>query len=341
MGKACSFHEKFNFLDNFEFQSLIKHFSENGDDSLNFQNIKHLFADLVTNSQGKSYELSELLFNKLFTVFDRNGDRIIDSIEFGNVYKDFIKPLVKPVTALLVIDVQNDFVDGSLALKNCPAKQDGKDVIPVVNSLLENYKFDVVVYSLDFHPQDHISFFENVNLYNLVDNNKPLKDLALFDTVTFEGPPKMTQKLWPQHCIQNTWGSELPKGLKVAKDSLSVFKGTNTKIDSYSAFFDNMKLLSTKLNKELRSRNVTHVLICGLAFDYCVGFTAIDAVELGYATVIIQDATRGTDDNNIKSMKEKLKSANCVIASSGEIENLISGKDIRPEFASALLETIK
>lgn len=321
--------------------SISKRFCKSNNLPLNLEKFKKMLSDLLTGANGKAYDVPDSKIKELFETFDRNKDGVLDDSEFQNVSKHFIQPLTKPITALLVIDVQNDFIDGSLALKNCPAKQEAYDVIPIINNLTDKYLFDVVVYTYDYHPEDHISFFENLKLYPLSEKNKPIDDIFCFDTVLFKGPPEMNQKLWPVHCVQNTKGSELHSELKVAKDSLAIYKGTNSAVDSYSAFFDNFKLTKTCLDEELKRKNVTHVFICGLAFDYCVSFTAIDAVELGYATVVIEDATRGTEESNILKMKEKLKSVNCVLADSCDIENLLNGKDIRPEFAFVKQSSLK
>ncbi|GFY55556.1 nicotinamidase [Trichonephila inaurata madagascariensis] len=297
-------------LDCFQF------FDENDKKHLDVKDLNRLIASLLNKNAGDSFES---LIKDLFATFDRNGDKKIDAVEFEDFWNNWIIPLVKPTTALLIIDVQNDFVDGSLALKHCPAKQDGKEIIQDINELINKIKFDIVVYSLDYHPEDHVSFFENLNRHKLSeDNEKNIEDLKMFDTVSFYGPPKMEQKLWPRHCVSIR---------------------TNPKTDSYSAFYDNMKLSQTKLHSELKQKKVTHVFICGLAYDYCVSYTALDSLDLGYATVIVENATRGTDDNMIENMKKKLRSKCCVLASSSELENMIKAKDIRIEFARVLAKS--
>lgn len=121
-------------------------------------------------------------------------------------------------TVLLVVDVQNDFISGSLALKNCPAGQDGYEVVPVINDIFKQFsqQFDLIVYTLDWHPADHCSFIDNVALYPM-DPSSPIspKDAKVFDTVVYSKPVVLKQKLWPSHCVQNSWGSELQKDLKV------------------------------------------------------------------------------------------------------------------------------
>lgn len=342
MQKSRYFQREMDFSDSTQRETVIKHFSENNNLSLNIENFKNLLSDLLSDSNGSSYEISDLKLNKLFTVFDENKDGVIDEVEFIKLSDCFIQPLVKPVTALLVIDVQNDFIDGSLALKTFPAKQDGSHVIPVINHLIEEYEFDIIVYSHDYHPKDHISFYDNFDLHKhkLRDKNKSQK-VDRLDTVVFEGKPAFSQKLWPTHCVQHTWGSELHEDLKIADNSIYIFKGRDPSIDSYSAFFDNQKLSKTALDEDLKEKKVTHVFVCGLAFDYCVSSTAIDALELGYSTVVIQDATRGTDSKTISSAEEKLKSLNCVLANSCEMESLITGKDIKVEFAMTLQSALE
>ncbi|KAG8187525.1 hypothetical protein JTE90_019955 [Oedothorax gibbosus] len=279
----------------------------------------------------------EFTIDELFACFDKNSDGKIDEEEFNIVWNDWIIPLTQPVTALIIVDVQNDFIDGSLAMKNCPAKQDGNEIVPIINNLLESVNFDIVVYSIDCHPEDHISFFENVNIRKLSDTNEQsLEDIKLYDTVTFEGPPEVTQKLWPIHCVKDTFGCQLHPDLKVVENSIFVNKGQNPTIDSYSAFWDNNKISQTELHSELQRRKVTHVFVCGLALDYCVAYTALDAVEFGYATVLVEDAARGTDIDNIEAMKNKLVSNLCVVASSTEAINLANGDDIQLEFAKVL-----
>ncbi|GBL92715.1 Nicotinamidase [Araneus ventricosus] len=306
-------------------------FDENDKQHLDEDDFKRLIASLL-NKNGDT--LSESVIKELFVSFDNNADNKIDANEFENLWNNFINPLKHPVTALLVIDVQNDFIDGSLALKHCSAKQDGYEVVPIINDLIEKIQFNVLVYSLDHHPEDHISFYDNIKLYELSnENEKSIEDIKLFDTVLFHGPPKMEQKLWPKHCVSQSWGSELHQNLKVPEDSVLIYKGTNPKIDSYSAFWDNMKLSKTELDDLLKQKKVTHVFVCGLAYDHCVSSTALDALQLGYATVIIDDATRGIDESIIELTKEKLAINNCVLAPCSEIDNIVKGKDIRLEFA--------
>ncbi|CAF0761227.1 unnamed protein product [Adineta ricciae] len=238
----------------------------------------------------------------------------------------------RPVSALLVIDVQYDFINGTLALRDCPSKHNGEEVIPVINQLLDKVNFDVVVYSQDWHPTDHISFFDNLHLRSkfLTKDSVPLDDLKMYSTATFalEDLPPTKQTLWPRHCVQNTFGAQFHSDLKVleedSKENTSVIviqKGTKPHIDSYSAFWDNAKLSETKLNQQLKDKHVTQVFVTGLATDWCVYFTAMDAIENGYKTFIIEDAARGVDENTIKERLEDFRQKKGHVIQSNQVKD--------------------
>lgn len=211
-------------------------------------------------------------------------------------------------TALIVIDMQNDFLTGSLALKDCPAKQDGEKCIGDVNKLTKLDSFDVVVYSLDWHPKDHISFVNNVSNFPRHPNSKvDINNVQVYDNVIFQmnDNSPLEQVMWPAHCVQNSWGAELHKDLTIVQDSFLVYKGTNKLVDSYSAFFDNARLSKTNLEEILRNNNVTKVVLCGVATDVCVNFSAKDSASLGFDTTVIVDACAGVTTENIsKALKE-------------------------------------
>ncbi|RWS20397.1 hypothetical protein B4U80_00769, partial [Leptotrombidium deliense] len=135
--------------------------------------------------------------------------------------------------------------------------------------------------------------------------------------------------LWPIHCVQNTEGAALHPDLIVAPNSLTIYKGTKENIDSYSAFFNNGNLSETALNSELKSRGITDVYVCGLAYDVCVQATAMHANELGYRTVVIDDASRGVDLNDIMKAKEALEATNCAIVQSNEVDAMVKAIDRR------------
>ncbi|MCG8306299.1 MAG: bifunctional nicotinamidase/pyrazinamidase [Cytophagales bacterium] len=175
--------------------------------------------------------------------------------------------------ALIVVDIQNDFLPGgALAVK------DGDQIISTVNELM--HKFDLVVATQDWHPKDHGSFASNHN------GRKAGDEIELYG---------LNQILWPDHCVQNTHGAEFSEKLEITRFDKVVRKGTDILIDSYSGFFDNGRKKDTGLNDYLKSHHVEVVFVVGLATDYCVKFTAIDAVELGYRTFIVPDATKAVN----------------------------------------------
>lgn len=114
------------------------------------------------------------------------------------------------------MDVQNDFITGTLNISNCSAQQNGLEVIEPINHLLKTVKFDAVFYSLDWHPNDHVSFIDNITQREIHASSAVNYDNAqTYDTVVFTGPPPMKQRMWPKHCVQDTWGSELHRDLMV------------------------------------------------------------------------------------------------------------------------------
>ena len=177
------------------------------------------------------------------------------------------------MNALIIVDVQNDFCPGGAL-----AVREGDEVVPVINRLQP--RFDLVVATQDWHPADHGSFAAN----HL--GRQP------GETIELAGLPQI---LWPVHCVQGTRGAELHPALDRSRIAEVVRKGTDSTIDSYSGFFDNGRRAATGLEQNLRERRVDEVYICGLATDYCVKFTALDAVSLGFKTHLIEDASRGVE----------------------------------------------
>ncbi|KAA3616597.1 MAG: bifunctional nicotinamidase/pyrazinamidase [Calditrichaeota bacterium] len=190
--------------------------------------------------------------------------------------------------ALLLIDIQNDFIPGgALAVK------EGDQIVPLANSLQKSFK--LIIATQDWHPQNHGSFAAN----------QPGKNIG--EIILLNG---LDQILWPVHCVQNTPGAAFHPNLKMDKINRIFPKGTDPEIDSYSGFFDNGHKKDTGLAKYLQQNEVNEVSICGLATDYCVKYTAIDAANLGFKTNVIIDACRGVELNPgdiekaIREMKE-------------------------------------
>ncbi len=182
-----------------------------------------------------------------------------------------IKP--GPQDVLLVVDVQNCFLPGgSLAVK------DGNQVIPVINRLAP--AFANVILTQDWHTAGHVSFASSHG------GKKP------FETVSLSYG---TQVLWPDHCVQGTPGAELAKDLSIPHAQLVVRKGYRQQMDSYSAFYEADGKTATGLTGYLRDRGLTSVYVCGLATDFCVFWSAMDARKAGFAASVIEDASRGID----------------------------------------------
>ncbi len=193
-----------------------------------------------------------------------------------------------PNEALIVIDMQNDFCDGgALAVPGANA------VVPLVNRLIGRY--ENVVLTQDWHPRGHASFA----------SSQP--DGQLFSTVKFPYGP---QTLWPDHCVQGTPGAEFHPDLQITKAQMIVRKGFHANIDSYSAFRENDRMTRTGLDGYLRARGFTRLIFCGLALDYCVAWSAIDARQAGFDVAVVQEATAAIDlEGSRKRMLSEMRQA--------------------------------
>lgn len=191
--------------------------------------------------------------------------------------------------ALILVDLQNDFCPGGAL-----AVEEGDKTIDVANQLLST--FELVVATQDWHPKEHKSF---------ASNNKGSK---VGDYIDLDG---LQQILWPVHCVQESFGAKFVSTLETAKIDKVFVKGTAIDIDSYSGFFDNGHRKSTRLHEYLQLKEVTDVYVMGLAADYCVKYTALDALDLGYKTYLVSDGVRGVniEPNDVelafKEMEEK------------------------------------
>src|SRR5882724_4688928 len=175
--------------------------------------------------------------------------------------------------ALILVDIQNDFCPGGTL-----AVREGDAVVPLANRLMS--QVDLVVATQDWHPAEHGSFAVNHP------GRQP------FELAELAGLP---QVLWPAHCVQWTGGALFHPGLDSRRIAQVVPKGTDPRIDSYSGFFDNGRRKATGLHEWLQSQGVDQLLLCGMATDYCVKATALDAVSLGYGNTVVADACRGVN----------------------------------------------
>jgi nicotinamidase/pyrazinamidase len=182
---------------------------------------------------------------------------------------------IKPTAndALLVIDVQNCFVPGgSLAVKG------GDEIVPLINRLAKSFRN--VVLTQDWHTADHVSFASQHGGKNA------------FETIDLEYG---VQVLWPDHCVQGTEGAAIVSGIDIPHAQLIIRKGYNRNVDSYSAFLEADRKTETGLAGYLKSRGIKRVFVCGLATDYCVAWSALDARRFGFQAEVIEDACRGID----------------------------------------------
>ena len=186
--------------------------------------------------------------------------------------------------ALIVIDVQNDFCPGgALAVEN------GDQVVPVINGLIK--RFDHVVLTQDWHPAGHSSFA----------SQHPFTAIEM---------PYGEQTLWPDHCVQGSEGAAFHAGLDWTRAELVVRKGFRKAIDSYSAFFENDHTTPTGLGGYLKERGISKVTMAGLATDFCVGFSALDAVKLGLSVTVVMEGCRAIDlGGSLAAMTEKMRAA--------------------------------
>lgn len=185
---------------------------------------------------------------------------------------------------LVIIDMQNDFIPGgSLAVP------EGDQIVVLINQLQE--KFDLVIATQDWHPQDHSSFAAKY----------PGKNE--FDKIEIHG---QEQILWPVHCVQDSEGAQFHSDLNTEKIEIIIRKGTSKEIDSYSGFYDNAHLKSTGLAWSLKEKGAEELYFCGLAAEYCVYFSVMDALKEGFSATLIEDATRPLNLKDFQQAKENI-----------------------------------
>lgn len=195
--------------------------------------------------------------------------------------------------ALIIVDLQNDFcAGGSLAVPG------GDEVVPIANQL--QGQFELIIATQDWHPYDHVSFAAN-------HEGSAVGDVVMVDDIP--------QVLWPVHCVQGTKGAEFHPDFDTRHVKKIFHKGTNSKVDSYSAFYDNEHLRATGLTDYLHSEGVTEVYLIGLATDYCVKYSALDAVHDGFKVYVMTEGCRGVELNagDINRALEEMQAAGVVL----------------------------
>lgn len=196
--------------------------------------------------------------------------------------------------ALLIVDLQNDFLPGGAL-----AVPKGNEIIPVLNAIAD--KFEIVLASLDWHPKDHVSFASTFG-------KNP-------------GDIYQDQILWPTHCVQNTFGSDFPSSFEKKKIQKIFHKGSQKEVDSYSVFLDQNRNPATNLDTYLKGKGIEELFIAGLATDYCVLETVLDALKLGYRAWVIQDGCKAVNihpEDGEKAL-EKMKQKGALFTQSSEL----------------------
>ena len=203
------------------------------------------------------------------------------------------------MNALILVDIQNDFIPGGAL-----GVPEGDKIVPLINRLQPH--FDLVVATQDWHPISHGSFAASHQGHNPGDR------------IQLNG---LQQILWPVHCVQNTPGAAFVTNLDLRRVEKIFVKGTDPGIDSYSGLFDNGHRRATGLGDFLKAKAVTDVYVVGLATDYCVKFTALDAVELGFITYRIEDACRGVNlkPGDVEKAIQEMKKAGVVMLQSEDV----------------------
>lgn len=207
--------------------------------------------------------------------------------------------MVENQSALLILDVQNDFCPGGAL-----AVTGGDQVVPVINRIQP--VFDTVIGTRDWHPPNHVSFAATH------------PGASIYEVISIDG---LAQVLWPVHCVSGTRGADFHPDLDTQRFRLILHKGMSPRLDSYSAFMENDKKTATGLDGYLRRLDIKNLFLCGLATDYCVFYSALDAVSSGFNVVLVVDACRGVDipEGNVASALERMKASGVTLISSSEL----------------------
>uniref|UniRef100_A0AC35U7R0 EF-hand domain-containing protein n=1 Tax=Rhabditophanes sp. KR3021 TaxID=114890 RepID=A0AC35U7R0_9BILA len=290
------------------------------------------FSDNVTLDQFGLFmkdilmeDASDDQIKELFDYLDKDSDGILCVSECQYFNKIIKNRIVNVKSALIVVDFQNDFVNGSLSIKKGTARQDPMDALTSLNHLISKVPFDRIIYTQDWHPSNHISFYEHCrNNDRQLRKEDKVRKLKPFDAVQFDKPSKFSQVLYPVHCVQNSWGSQISPHIQLAKDAKFVRKGTNIYIDSYSAFADNIQNSKSELERFLLSEDITVVFVCGLAYEICVAATAKDSAKLGFLTALVCDCSKGLSLDGITNVNDQLSKLNAAIVESTFVEKFVN-----------------
>jgi len=305
-------------------EAIFAQYDANGDGVLQ----REEFSSVVTDLLGQSH-MSEDQIKLLMQSVDSDNSGSIGLPELKAFLRMWKAPTKKLETkaALIIIDVQNDFISGTLANSDPTTK----DIVPLINELRD--AMDLVVISYDWHPQEHCSFVESANAGTTAIASPP----GPYDPFTFvtlradADRPAHGQLVYARHCVQGTWGAECHADLTVKPSDGKIYKGLKPNIDSYSAFYDNLKINDCGLLAWLEERGVTHCFLTGLCFDICVKSTALHGAEAGFMMYVVEDACRPLFPHEVEPTKAEFAEAGVQVTTAAEAVDIIKatkGKEI-------------
>eukprot|EP00090_Calanus_glacialis_P004907 TRINITY_DN1369_c0_g1_i1.p1 TRINITY_DN1369_c0_g1~~TRINITY_DN1369_c0_g1_i1.p1 ORF type:complete len:345 (+),score=73.63 TRINITY_DN1369_c0_g1_i1:291-1325(+) len=270
-------------------------------ENISYTNLAELL--LSTSTKAPPSDPLQRVMHK-FNLYEHEVSPLMKRLDSVGQTVKWLRHVFSPRRTLLVIDMQNDFITGTLAV------DDAEDIVNPIAELTNEDVWNQVIYSQDWHPNDHISFFSNVDSRPLDPtwlSEHPGK-VTMFEEVVFRRYPPYAQVLWPDHCVQESDGANFHPNITSPKKTKIIQKGTNPMIDSYSAFFDNTGIKgsgSTGLKEMVKGS--TEIVVVGLAMDYCVGYTSLHSLELGYPTTLLRDMTRPVKIQTGEDMLAKVR----------------------------------
>ena len=318
-------------------ESVFAKYDVNGDGVLQTDEWNRVVSDL-SGGQAMTEEQSKALMEVVDS--DQNGTvGLVELKSFMRMWRTPTKTM-RTKSALIIIDVQNDFISGTLGNSDPTTKS----IVPLINELRE--AMDVVVVSYDWHPHDHCSFVESANA-GATPIKSPPNPYDPFTLVTLEADatrPEHQQLVYARHCVQGSWGSECHPDLVVKESDGKIYKGQKPNIDSYSAFYDNLKVNDCGLRALLEAEGVTHCYCVGLCFDICVKCTALHGAELGFQVVVVEDACRPLMLSEVAPTKAAFAAAGVKVASTAEaiaMAKATQGKELSLAEYVAMAQSMK
>lgn len=302
-------------------EEVFSKYDKDNNGSLNVSELKDLMADAFPDEMFSQEDLQAIMST---LDLDHGGTLGMNELRAFLRHFDPATHRMKTKTALIIIDVQNDFISGTLA-----NPYNAATIVPVINGLRD--KFDFVVISYDWHPYDHCSFTESHMEGKFPIKEKPEKfeNFAEVTLLADKDRPEHDQVMYPRHAVQNEWGSRCHDDLIVKDSDAKIYKGTKPNIDSYSAFYDNIKANDTGLTAILEKEGVTDCFFCGLVTDICVKATALHGAEAGFRSYVIEDASKPLSEDNIENVRTVLMEAGVPMIKAEEATKLAAAsKDV-------------